>query len=314
MLKFRILSLLSFVIIQCSLAQDFRWQQRVEYQMDVTLDVKTNIISGVQKLNYFNNSKDTLSKVYYHLYFNAFQPGSMMDVRSRNIVDPDPRVIDRISKLKDDEIGYQHIQSLKQDGKDIAFRVNGTLLEVTLAKPILPNTKTVFDMKFEAQVPIQIRRSGRDSKEGIAYSVTQWYPKIAEYDFQGWHAYQYVAREFHGVWGDFDVNIKIDSSFTIGGTGILANPEAIGHGYKVKAQAKQLSKKDAKETITAAKPNELNWHFTAKNVTDFAWAADPDYVHDIAKIPNGTELHFFYQKGEKTTDNWKKMQGYAVKH
>ena len=317
MLKFRILGLLLFATIQYTIAQDFRWQQRVEYQMDVALDVKTNIISGSQKLTYFNNSKDTLSKVYYHLYFNAFQPGSMMDVRSRNIVDPDPRVVDRISKLKDDEIGFQHIQSLKQDGKDISFHVNGTLLEVSLAKPILPNTKTVFDMKFEAQVPIQVRRSGRNSKEGIAYSITQWYPKIAEYDFQGWHAYQYVAREFHGVWGDFDVNIKIDSSFTIGGTGVLANPEVVGHGYKVKPQAKSQakpSKKDSKGNTAPVKSNELTWHFTAKNVTDFAWAADPDYAHDITQVPNGTELHFFYQKGEKTTDNWKKMQDYAVKH
>ncbi len=313
MLKFRIIGFFIFVSIQCSTAQDFRWQQQVEYQMDVALNVKNNIISGSQKLTYSNNSRDTLSKVYYHLYFNAFQPGSMMDVRSRNIVDPDSRVLDRISKLKDDEIGYQHIQSLKQDGKDISFRVNGTLLEVTLAKPILPNTKTIFDMKFEAQVPIQIRRSGRNSKEGIAYSMTQWYPKIAEYDFQGWHAYQYVAREFHSVWGDFDVKIKLDSSFTIGGTGVLVNPEFVGHGYKAKPQVKS-SKKNQKTIIYPSKATGLTWHFIAKNVIDFAWAADPDYVHDIAQVPNGSELHFFYQKGDKTTDNWKKMQDYAVKH
>ena len=89
----------------------------------------------------------------------------------------------------------------------LAYKVDGTILEVVLSKPILPNSKTVFDMKFESQVPIQIRRSGRNNREGIAYSMTQWYPKIAEYDFQGWHAYQYVAREFHSVWGDFDVKI-----------------------------------------------------------------------------------------------------------
>src|SRR5688572_16666760 len=96
-------------------AQDYRWQQRVEYVMDVKLDVGTHKVNGTQKLTYYNNSKDTLNKVYYHLYFNAFQPGSMMDVRSRNLPDPDARVMDRISKLKDDEIGYQHIQTLKQD-------------------------------------------------------------------------------------------------------------------------------------------------------------------------------------------------------
>ncbi|MFN7261598.1 MAG: M1 family metallopeptidase [Cyclobacteriaceae bacterium] len=280
-------------------AQRDYWQQRVEYVMNVNLDVTSHKVNGTQQLTYQNNSPDTLTKVYYHLYFNAFQPGSMMDVRSRSLPDPDRRVVDRISKLKDDEIGYQHIQTLKQDGKDLVYKVNGTILEVTLAKPILPKGKAVFDMKFESQVPIQIRRSGRNNREGISYSMTQWYPKIAEYDFQGWHAYQYVAREFHSPWGDFDVKITIDPKFTIGGTGVLQNPVRIGHGYS-----------------ESAKPNlseNLTWHFVAKNVIDFAWAADPDYTHDKAKVPNGPELHFFYQKNEKTAETWRKMQEYAVK-
>ena len=288
-----------FTIVLSAKAQRDYWQQRVEYVMNVNLDVTSHKVNGTQQLTYQNNSPDTLTKVYYHLYFNAFQPGSMMDVRSRSLPDPDRRVVDRISKLKDDEIGYQHIQTLKQDGKDLVYKVNGTILEVTLAKPILPKGKAVFDMKFESQVPIQIRRSGRNNREGISYSMTQWYPKIAEYDFQGWHAYQYVAREFHSPWGDFDVKITIDPKFTIGATGVLQNPVQIGHGYS-----------------ESAKPNlsgNLTWHFVAKNVIDFAWAADPDYTHDKAKVPNGPELHFFYQKNEKTAVTWKKMQEYAVK-
>ena len=249
-------------------AQDYRWQQRVEYTMDVHLEDATHHVRGAQKLVYYNNSPDTLTKVYYHLYFNAFQPGSMMDVRSRNIADPDRRVLDRISKLKDNEIGYQHILSLKQDGKDVSFRVDQTLLEVILAKPILPRTKTVFEMKYESQVPLQVRRSGRDNREGIAYSMTQWYPKMAEYDYQGWHADQYVAREFHGVWGDFDVTINIDPKFVIGGTGKLQNPDKIGHGYEKPG------------TVVTQPLGELSWHFIAKDVIDFAWAADPEYKHD----------------------------------
>src|SRR5690242_14415563 len=117
MLKTAFATALLFLFFHFIYAQDFRWQQRVDYAMDVRLDVKTHRLRGSQKLTYYNNSPDTLSKVYYHLYFNAFQPGSMMDVRSRNLPDPDPRVEDRIVHLKEDEIGYQHIQSLKQDGK-----------------------------------------------------------------------------------------------------------------------------------------------------------------------------------------------------
>ncbi|MBX2916830.1 MAG: M1 family metallopeptidase [Cyclobacteriaceae bacterium] len=298
----RLLTGFLFITVVGSLsAQDFRWQQRVEYAMNVQLNTQNHKLIGDQKLVYYNNSPDTLTKVYYHLFFNAFQPGSMMDVRSRTIADPDRRVTDRISKLAPNEIGYQHIQSLKQDGKATTYKVNGTILEVTLAKPILPKTKTTFDMTFEAQVPVQIRRSGRDNREGIAYSMTQWYPKLAEYDHQGWHAYQYVAREFHGVWGDFDVKITIDPKFVIGGTGKLQNPEAIGHGYE-------------KSGSTVKRPQgNLTWHFVAKDVIDFAWAADPDYTHDIQQVPNGPTLHFFYQKNERTANTWKNMEPVAVK-
>ncbi|QOI97968.1 MAG: M1 family metallopeptidase [Flammeovirgaceae bacterium] len=299
----RLITLLPLLhLTVATLAQDYRWQQRVEYTMDVRLDVKTHKVYGTQKLIYTNNSPDTLRKVYYHLYFNAFQPGSMMDVRSRNIADPDGRVTDRISKLKDDEIGYQHIASLKQDGKDIAYKVLGTILEVELAKPLLPKSKTTFDMKFESQVPVQIRRTGRNNREGIAYSMTQWYPKLAEYDHQGWHAYQYVAREFHGVWGDFDVKITIDPTFVVGGTGRLQNADKVGHGYE-------------KPNTKVTRPSgELTWHFVAKNVIDFAWAADPDYTHTIVQVPDGPEVHFLFQKNEKTADNWKKLEDYVVKH
>lgn len=282
-------------------SQSNYWQQRVEYTMNAKLNDVNHHIDGTQKLVYYNNSPDTLRKVYYHLYFNAFQPGSMMDVRSRNLPDPDQRVRDRISKLKEDEIGYQHILSLKQDGKDLKYSVNGTILEVELAKPILPKGKSTFEMSFSAQVPVQIRRSGRNNREGISYSMTQWYPKMAEYDFQGWHAYQYVAREFHGVWGDFDVTLSVDPKYVVAATGKLQNPQQIGHGYET-----------ANTKVTRPEGN-LTWRFVAKDVIDFAWAADPDYTHDRAQVPNGPELHFFYQKNEKTSETWKKMEEHAVK-
>jgi len=298
--KFTLITSITSFITSLALAQPSYWQQRVEYTMTIKMNVTSHQFDGDQKLVYYNNSPDTLSKVYYHLYFNAFQPGSMMDVRSRNISDPDRRVGDRIWKLKNDEIGYQHIISLKQDGKELTYKVNGTILEVTLAKPLLPKAKSTFEMKFNAQVPLQVRRSGRDNREGIAFSMTQWYPKMAEYDYLGWHAYQYVAREFHGVWGDFNVSIAIDPKFMIAATGKLQKPDKIGFGYEKPG------------TSPTQSTGDITWNFIAKDVIDFAWAADPDYTHDRAQVPNGPELHFFYQKNEKTADVWKKMEDIAV--
>ena len=121
-----------------------RWQQRVNYYMEIDMNVETNRFQGVQKLDYTNNSPEDLNMVFYHLYFNAFQPGSMMDIRSRTIQDPDRRVGDRISKLSDDEIGYQKIFSLKKDGIDLQYEVVGTILEVKLDSPIKPGQTVTF--------------------------------------------------------------------------------------------------------------------------------------------------------------------------
>lgn len=270
-----------------------RWQQRAEYYMEIDMDVETNRYQGVQKLKYTNNSPEELTQVFYHLYFNAFQPGSMMDVRSRTISDPDRRVQDRISKLTEEEIGYQKIKSLKQNGKDVKFSEEGTILEVDLNEPIKPGETVTFDMVWEAQVPLQVRRSGRDSQEGVRYSMTQWYPKMSEYDYQGWHAHPYVGREFYGVWGDFEVKISIDKEYMLGGTGYLQNPQEIGHGYEAPGSAVNQKVENGK----------LTWHFKAPKVHDFAWAADPDFVHVTKQVPGGAMLHFIHQEGQNE-ESW----------
>jgi hypothetical protein len=297
---FLITSLL-LVLYTMAAAQPDRWQQRAEYTMSVDMDAPTNRYTGTQSLVYHNNSPDTLNSVYYHLYFNAFQPGSEMDVRSRTIEDPDPRVGSRINELKPDEIGYLRVQALEQDGKQITYTEKGTILVVNLANPLLPGKSTTLNMRFEGQVPLQIRRSGRDNKEGIRLTMTQWYPKMAEYDYEGWHTPAYIGREFHGVWGDYDVKIALDAAYVVGGTGYLQNPQEIGHGY---AEAAKPAKRK--------KGQKLTWHFKAPMVHDFAWAADPDYMHDTMQVPNGPMLHFFYQNDPSYAKTWKQLQPYAV--
>ena len=209
------------------------WQQHVDYSMDVNVDVEKYQYSGTQKLVYTNNSPDVLSRVYYHLFFNAFQPGSEMDMRLQSVADPDGRMMadgkSRIASLSPEEMGYLRVNSLTQDNQAVSFVEEGTILVVELNKPIPPGGKTTFEMTFNGQIPLQIRRSGRNSSEGVALSMSQWYPKLAEYDFEGWHADPYIAREFHGVWGDFDVKLTLDKKYVVGGTGYLQNPEEVGH-------------------------------------------------------------------------------------
>ncbi|MBL7699336.1 MAG: M1 family metallopeptidase [Chitinophagaceae bacterium] len=285
-----------------SFSQQGYWQQRVKYTMDVNVDATTNRFTGKQKLEYTNNSPDTLHKLFYHLYWNAFQPGSMMDAKSlylgtvklNNQPDWDPRVKDRISKLTPDEIGYQKVASLTMNGVAQKMKVHETIMEVELSKPIAPKATVALNMDFESQVPKQIRRSGRDAANGVRYSMSQWYPKLCEYDRDGWDVTPYVEREFYGVWGDFDVTISIDKSYIIGATGYLQNPQEIGYGYE-------------KAGTTVAKPagSKLKWHFKATNVHDFVWAADPEFKHVIKKTPGGPDFHLLYKTGSE--EAWKEI-------
>jgi Peptidase family M1 domain len=299
-LLFTVFALVTFT----SFAQpENRWQQRVSYKMQIDMDAAKNQFKGKQRLEYSNNSDKNLDKVFYHLYFNAFQPNSSMDTRSRELgkivnggrQDWDPRVKDRILNLKEDEIGYQKIISLKMNGVLQPFKYHETILEVNLTKAISPKTKVVFEMEFEAQVPLQVRRSGRDNPTtGVRLSMSQWYPKMCEYDYEGWHATPYIAREFYGVWGDFDITINIDKEYKLGGTGVLVNANEIGWGYDKEGTA-------LKSIATAKR----SWHFVGKNIHDFVWAADPEYLHFSRSNRNGLMNHVIVKENAIGMEKWK---------
>ena len=279
----------------CSLtySQNY-WQQSVNYKMEVDIDVKTFKYSGRQDLLYTNNSPDSLKKVFYHLYFNAFQPGSEMSVRVKTGKDKNTRFDIDIDSLRPDEIGYLKVFNLKQNGVTLKNELSETILEVLLSDPLGPGESTRLTLDFEGQVPKLVRRAGRNSAEGVALSMAQWYPKIAEYDYEGWNAEPYLGREFHGVWGDFDVTLTIDKKYIVAGSGYLQNPENVGHGYS--------------DNKGKAKKGKLKWHFVAPKVHDFTWSADPDYIHDTFKGPNDVMLHFFYKDNDLYNDNWKNLQ------
>ena len=288
-------------------AQPDRWQQQISYNMDVRLNVQTNILQGKQQIQYTNNSPDTLREIYFHLYWNAFQPNSSMDVRSRELgtkivgrnrdgsdrLDWDARVKDRISKLQPNEIGYCHIQTITLNGVTLKGKEYETIVKYELPKPILPKQTVSIQTQFEAQVPVQIRRSGRDNAEGVRYSMSQWYPKVVEYDYTGWTPNPYIAREFYGVWGDYDVNITLDKSYKIGASGVLQNAAAIGWGYdKPGTPLKDIA------------GESRSWRFKAQKVHDFVWAADPGYQHITRKLDNGPLLHFIFKSDKADDANW----------
>ena len=276
------------------------WQQKVDYKMTVDLDPSTAQYKGTQKLVYTNNSPETLHKVFYHLYFNAFQPDSEMAIRLKNSADRNWRFKVDLDSLSAQQKGFLKVNNLLQDGKEVSLVDAETILEVLLNKPLAPGESTVFDLEFEGQVPDVVRRAGKNSSEGVAFSMAQWYPKMAEYDREGWNTDPYIGREFHGVWGDFDVKITLDKDYTVAASGYLQNAEDIGKGYSDRKRAK-------------SKKGKITWHYIAPNVHDFTWAADPDYIHDTYPGPNGVTLHFFYKNDPEIIENWKKLQADTAK-
>lgn len=303
---FAFVLLLSSTFLQ---AQPDRWQQRIAYNISVQMNVETNRFTGIEKIDYWNNSPDTLTRLFIHLYWNAFQPNSMMDQRSlelgkrvigtdkngNEVRDWDDRVKDRISRLTPEQVGWDSVTNITINGISQPFLYHETILEVKLLSPVLPNSKTALDVAFNAQVPIQIRRSGRDNAEGIRYSMSQWYPKMVEYDYQGWNANPYIAREFYGVWGDYNVDITIDKKYTLAATGTIQNPNDVRRGYETSTIP----------TRQSADKNTVTWKFAAQNVHDFVWAADPDYNVIKRQAANGLLLYVVYKKADSLEATWR---------
>ncbi|WP_400262241.1 hypothetical protein ACFX5U_00420 [Sphingobacterium sp. SG20118] len=165
-LKYLYTLILGLFVFQTATAQrKGYWQQTVDYKMNIDVNEKTYQYNGNMQLKYSNNSGQSLKKVYFHLYFNAFQPGSMMDNRLANIADPDkrmttnlgtkdkPKYQSRIATLTAKQIGYQKIKSLTMNGNNTSFKVDGTLLEVTLPNAIEDGETATFDMKLGSPSP-----------------------------------------------------------------------------------------------------------------------------------------------------------------
>ncbi len=293
MKKLSIVGIAILAIVSNVSAQADRWQQHIDYKINAALNVQTNIVKGTENIVYTNNSPDTLRKIYFHMYWNAFQPNSVMDLRRRELgkttftsrrgtqmQDWDPRVRDRIQQLKPEEIGYQRISQITIAGKAQQLIDHETILEVVLTQAILPKSSVSLSLNFEAQVPKQIRRSGRDNAEGVRFSMSQWYPKMVEYDYQGWNTNPYIAREFYGVWGNYDVNLTLDKNYMVAATGVLQNP-----------------------TAAADASGNKTWNFKGSNIHDFVWAADDHFKHLSKEVRKGLTLHVYYKEKDAQADS-----------
>ncbi len=256
------------------------WQQDVHYNISARVDEIKNTAEGIETLEYWNNSPDTLRYVYFHLFQNAFIKGSHL--HSLEMANKQKA---RMGKYESKGLGIT-IEELTVNGIDANSELDNTILKVYLPRPLLPGQKTSFSMKFVTYYDngSTRRRMQMWNAWGFKhYNGVQWFPKICVYDRKfGWDTYQHLNKEFYGEYGSYDVSLDFPSNYIVEATGVLQNrSEVLPDDLRRKLDVKNFANKkwdDTPSTIIPYKKGDRKiWTFKANNVHDFAFTADPSY-------------------------------------
>lgn len=278
--------LVGFVFSYPGLAQQY-WQQKVNYTIDVALNEKDKSLDAFEKLQYQNNSPDTLRFIWFHLWPNAYKN--------------DRTAFSEQLLLIGNTKFYFANPSQRGYINQLAFRVNNTpaktedhplyidVVKLLLPEALAPGQTVVITTPFHVKLPYNFSRGGYD---GATFQLTQWYPKPAVYDAQGWHPMPYLDQgEFYSEFGSFDVRITAPKNYIIAATGELQNKDST----------------EQKNTATNT------WHYIQNQVHDFAWFANKDFIvdRDTCLLPSGKTIHVFCYYTPPQKAIWQNSVRYA---
>lgn len=294
---------LLLLIIQCQLTTAFSqyWQQQVNYNIDVSLNDKEHTLTGFEKIEYINNSPDTLRFIWFHLWPNAY--------KNDKTAFSDQLLENGNTKFyfsgKDDK-GYIN---------KLDFKVNNTtaqtedhpqhidIVKLILPVPLVPGQKIIITTPFHVKLPHNYSRGGH---EGQSYQATQWYPKPAVYDKNGWHPMPYLDQgEFYSEFGNFEVNITVPKNYVVAATGELQNTEERQWlksrasftwepvNQKIKTTGGQV--KTTYQLYPESEKEIKILTYRQNNVHDFAWFADKRFIvnYDSCKLSSGKTIDIF---------------------
>lgn len=289
------------------------WQQDVAYRIDARLDEEDHRLDGKERLRYTNNSPDTLSVVYFHLYQNAFIKGSYLYKLQR-----EKGMKPRLGKHEAAGEGTV-ISNVTIDGNAAATELDNTILQVRLNEPLVPGKSIEISMDFKTWYDngsTRRRMQMYDAWGQKHYNGCQWFPKLAVYDRKfGWDTYQHLNKEFYGDFGSFDVNLDFPSNYVMEATGLLQNrEEVLPDELRKKLDIKNFAKKkwnEAPSIITPYVKGERKiWKWSAQGVHDFAFVADPSY-RLASTTWNGIECVAIAQ--EPHASGWQTAADYTAK-
>jgi hypothetical protein len=266
------------------------WQQDVHYKIKAVLNDSAERIDGKLELLYYNNSPDTLRRVFFHLYQNAFQPGSYLDkLYASNKEKP------QWGKYEAAGLGtkiHQAKCSRPADLMGTEYEMNA-ILDNTIVRfnlpphmHIAPGDSLRFRMDFSTwfdRGSVRRRMKVYDVDSGYKhFNTVHWYPRISVYDHKfGWDVQQHMEHEFYGNFGTYDVELDLPAQYITEATGTLLNPEQV---YKGDLRKRVDISRYTSEEIAAREPllldnpkNRKIWRWHAENVHDFAWTCDPTY-------------------------------------
>lgn len=296
----KLLIVLFFIVQQKVFAQNTYWQQQVNYNIDVKLNDREKSLSGSESIMYKNNSPDTLSYIWFHIYPNAYK--NEQTALFQQIKNDDSRK----KKLKN--YTYGHIEGLN-------FKVDNTtaiieshpnsqyidVIKLNLPKALFPGDSIHIQTDFKVFLPSYFSRSGYADGEFMA---TQWYPKPAVYDKDGWHEFPYLDMgEFYSDYGNYNVNITLPSDYVVGATGSLQTEDELSIYKNIGSYnyTNRLSK--PKLYTPQSGKQEKTLHYKMNHVVDFAWFADKDFVisYDTLHINNKVIDAFSYYHDKENT-------------
>ena len=316
----RIFIPLLLLLFPCISFGQHYWQQRTDYQLDVTLNDREHTLDGTVKIRYTNTSPDTLNYIWFHLWPNAYK-------NDKTAFSDQLLLLDRTDFYfsKPTDKGYINRLDFKVNGITAQTEDHPSFIDVVridLPSPLLPGSSIDISTPFHVKIPAYTSRLGH---VGQQYLITQWYPKPAVYDATGWHPMPYLEQgEFYAEFGNFDVKIHLPEDYMVAAGGTLLNnpvvtaaPEIEQVKKTVKQQQKTLPssvKKTDPDTVVTPSSSQLNtWHFQLENAHDFAWFAGKKWTRQEERIslPSGKNITLQVYFQPWVADRWKPAMRYA---
>ncbi len=276
-------------------AQTAYFQQGINYTIDVTLDDESHILKGFEKIEYTNHSKDTLRNIFFHLWANAYQ-----NDRSAYCEQEVENKQTAFYFSKEDDRGFIDSLHFKIDDEDINISEYNNQEDIQLLElnhPLLPGKSIVITTPFRLVIPAVFSRLGHD---GQSYQISQWYPKPAVYDVQGWHPIPYLDQgEFYSEIGTYTVNITLPKNYIVAATGELQTASELEF---LETKLKTIdSSTTTKNQIPESATEEKKITFKQNNIHDFAWFANKTYNVEKKEVqlPSGKKVNCYsYYKPE----------------